>query len=69
MRSWLSKTLCKVGTSVGSNPTLYLFLNKTMKNISKEDYILWNIEDNIPLEEGIVIYHYTSVIELINDNI
>jgi hypothetical protein len=38
-----------------------------MKNISREDYVIWNIEDDIPVEDLDIVYHYTSIIELIND--
>ena len=38
-----------------------------MKNISREDYVIWNIEDDIPVEDLDIVYHYTSTIELIND--
>ena len=37
-----------------------------MKNISKEDFILWDIENDKPLENYDTVYHYTTVVEIIN---
>ena len=37
-----------------------------MKNISKEDFILLNTKTNKPIEDLDIVYHYTSVIELVN---
>ena len=37
-----------------------------MKNISKEDYIIWSDEKNAPLESLDIVYHYTSVVDLMN---
>lgn len=37
-----------------------------MKNISKEDFIIWDIKENRPLEGLGIVYHYTTIIELIN---
>ena len=39
-----------------------------LNNISKEDYIIWDNEKNEPLEDLDIVYHYTSIIELSNDN-
>lgn len=38
-----------------------------LPNISLEDYVLWDINNNCPREDLDIVYHYTSVIELIND--
>lgn len=38
-----------------------------MKNISKEDYIIWNTKENRPVEELCYVYHYTTVIDIEND--
>ena len=38
-----------------------------MKNISKEDYILWDSFDECPTERLDNVYHYTTIIELMND--
>jgi len=38
-----------------------------MKNISKKDYILWDSFDECPTERLDNVYHYTTVIELMND--
>lgn len=38
-----------------------------MKNISKEDYIIWDFENNIPSEPLDVVYHYTTLIDIVND--
>jgi hypothetical protein len=37
-----------------------------MKNISKEDFILWDNINNQPLENHDTVYHYTTVVEIIN---
>jgi hypothetical protein len=39
-----------------------------LNNISKEDYIIWDNEKNEPLEEWDSVYHYTSIVDLFNDN-
>jgi hypothetical protein len=38
-----------------------------LKNISKEDFVIWNTKDKAPIEAYDTVYHYTSVIELLND--
>ena len=38
-----------------------------MKNISKFDYILWDTKNDKPIEHLDTVYHYTTIIELIND--
>lgn len=40
----------------------------SLNNISKEDYIIWDNEKNEPLEDLDIVYHYTSIIELFNDD-
>jgi len=37
-----------------------------MKN-THEDYVLWDTEKNTFVEHPSIIYHFTSIIELIND--
>ncbi len=37
-----------------------------MKNISKEDFILWDTVNNEPLENHDTVYHYTTIVEIIN---
>jgi hypothetical protein len=37
-----------------------------MKNISKEDFILWDTIKNEPLEKYDIVYHYTTVVEIVN---
>jgi hypothetical protein len=37
-----------------------------MKNISKEDFILWDTVNDKPLEHHDTVYHYTTVVEIIN---
>lgn len=39
-----------------------------MRNISKEDFILWDTINNRPAEDYDTVYHYTTIIEFINDN-
>jgi len=43
--------------------------NKNMRNISKEDYIIWDFENNIPAEPLDVVYHYTTLIDIVNDGL
>ena len=38
----------------------------TMKNISKEDFILWDTVNDKPLERHDIVYHYTTLVEIIN---
>ena len=42
-------------------------MENKVKNISRFDYILWDKLNNKPLEDLDIVYHYTSVVELIND--
>jgi hypothetical protein len=37
-----------------------------MKNISKEDYIIWDVIKNEPIEGWDIVYHYTTIMEIIN---
>jgi hypothetical protein len=37
-------------------------------NISKEDFILWDTINDKPLENFDTVYHYTTVVEIINDS-
>ena len=39
-----------------------------LNNISKEDYIIWDNEKNEPLEDLDCVYHYTSIVDLFNDD-
>ena len=38
-----------------------------LPNISREDYVLWDIKNNCPVEDLDIVYHYTSLIEFLND--
>jgi hypothetical protein len=38
-----------------------------MKYISNFDFIIWDIKNDRPKEALDIVYHYTTVIELIND--
>jgi hypothetical protein len=38
-----------------------------LPNILKEDYVLWNIKNNCPVEGNDIVYHYTALIELFNN--
>ncbi len=38
-----------------------------LKNISREDFVLWDTKKNCPKEELDIVYHYTSVIDFLND--
>ena len=39
-----------------------------MKNISKEDFILWDTINDDPLERHDIVYHYTTIVEIINSD-
>ena len=38
-----------------------------LPNISREDYVLWDTKNNCPVEDLDIVYHYTSLIEFLND--
>lgn len=38
-----------------------------MKNISREDYVLWNYKIKKLIEDVDTVYHFTTVVELLND--
>jgi hypothetical protein len=38
-----------------------------MKNISREDYIIWDSKKECPAEDLQYVYHYTTVIDIEND--
>ena len=38
-----------------------------LPNLSKEDYVIWDSKTNSPKEALDTVYHYTSIMELIND--
>jgi len=38
-----------------------------MKNISKEDYVLFNHKKNELVDPYDVVYHYTTIVEMLND--
>ena len=38
-----------------------------MKNISREDYVLWNYKTKKLIEDVDTVYHFTTVVELLND--
>jgi hypothetical protein len=38
-----------------------------MKNISKEDFIIWDSINQWTVESLDIVYHFTTVIDLIND--
>lgn len=42
--------------------------NKNMRNISKEDYIIWDTMSKKPAEPLDVVYHYTTLIDIVNDD-
>ena len=37
-----------------------------MKNISREDFVIWNYKDRKLIEDSDTVYHYTTIIEMIN---
>jgi hypothetical protein len=37
-----------------------------MKNISREDFVIWKPITKELVEDADIVYHYTSIIELIN---
>jgi hypothetical protein len=40
-----------------------------LPNILREDYVIWNRKNNCPVESLDIVYHYTTVIDLLNDGI
>lgn len=38
-----------------------------MKNISKEDFIIWNNKTKSPVDRLDIVFHYTTLVELMND--
>ena len=43
------------------------FTPMELPNISKEDYIIWDRKANAPKEDLDTVYHYTTLVDLIND--
>jgi hypothetical protein len=43
--------------------------NKNMRNISKQDFIIWDFENNAPAEPLDVVYHYTTLVDIVNDGL
>ena len=37
-----------------------------MRNISKEDFILWDIVKQAPSQHYDLVYHYTTLVEFVN---
>jgi len=38
-----------------------------MENISREDFIIWNNKTKSPVDQLDIVYHYTTLVELMND--
>ena len=38
-----------------------------MKNISREDFVIWKRKTKELVEDADTVYHYTTIIELINN--
>jgi hypothetical protein len=38
-----------------------------MKNISREDFVIWKPKTKELVEDADTVYHYTTIIELINN--
>jgi hypothetical protein len=38
-----------------------------LNNISREDFVLWDTKKNCPKEDLDIVYHFTSVIDFLND--
>jgi hypothetical protein len=38
-----------------------------MKNISKQDYIIWDFKNECPVEPLDIVYHYTTLVDIVND--
>lgn len=47
---------------------IYQENNIALEYISKEDYIFWDHKADEPLEDLSTVYHYTSIIELLNSD-
>ena len=41
---------------------------EVIRNISKEDFIIWNKVTKQPIEGLDIVYHYTTIVEMINDD-
>jgi len=41
-------------------------MRKLEPNISRQDFIIWDTINNKPAEDYDTIYHYTTIVELIN---
>ena len=39
-----------------------------MGNINKEDFIIWNKVTKKPIEDLDIVYHYTTIVEMINED-
>jgi len=37
-----------------------------MKNVRREDFVIWNYKDRKLIEDSDTVYHYTTIIEMIN---
>lgn len=48
---------------------IYKVNDMSLKYISQEDYIFWDHKNDVPLEDLSTVYHYTSVIDLMNQDI
>lgn len=46
---------------------IYKVNNIALKYISKEDYIIWDYVKKQPTDRLDIVYHYTSLVELVND--
>lgn len=47
---------------------IYKVNGMSLKYISQEDYIFWNNKTDKPLEDLDSVYHYTSIVDLLNDD-
>ena len=41
-------------------------MRKLEPNISRQDFIIWDTINNKPAEDYDTIYHYTTIVEMIN---
>jgi hypothetical protein len=41
---------------------------KLLENISQEDFVIWKPKTKELIEEADIVYHYTTIIEMINND-
>jgi hypothetical protein len=57
----------KIAGANFKNIEIYNMENLIMRNISTEDYVIWDSTKGCPVDPLDVVYHYTTLVELVND--